>query len=380
MIQHRVIFSIGSNLGDRLAYLQKAVLAIHEQIGTVTQVSAVFETPPWGFVSTPFYNAALVVHTFKEPQQILPLFLSIEESLGRKRSKDSGYQARTIDIDLIAYDELLLESESLTIPHPFMHQRKFVLAPMQELTLEWKHPVYHKSIEELLLICPDDALVKKAATLKNPLATFDFSRLHFLAIEGNIGAGKTTLARKIGEDFNVKNLLEGFADNPFLPKFYKNPARYALPLEMSFLADRYSQLSDDTNQPDLFSPFIVSDYYLFKSLIFAQVTLEADEFRLYKSIFSIMHSQAQKPDLYIYLHQSTDQLLKNIQKRGRSYEADIQANYLADINKGYYEFMKTLPSENTLIIDMTERDFVNNPADYLFILETIQSKINPAQH
>ncbi len=376
MIQHRVIFSIGSNLGDRLAYLQKAVFAIHEQIGTVTQVSAVFETPPWGFVSTPFYNAVLVVHTFKEPQQILSLFLSIEESLGRKRSKDTGYQARTIDIDLIAYDELLLDSELLTIPHPFMHQRKFVLVPMLDLEWEWKHPVYHKSIEELLLLCPDDALVKKVDILKKPLDAFDFSRLHFLAIEGNIGAGKTTLAQKIAEDFTAKSLLEGFADNPFLPKFYKNPARYALPLEMSFLADRYSQLSDDVNQPDLFSPFIVSDYYLFKSLIFAQVTLEADEFRLYKNIFDIMHHQAQKPDLYVYLHQSTDQLLKNIQKRGRSYETDIQASYLTNINKGYYEFMKTLPPENVLIIDMTEKDFVYNPTDYLFILDAIQSKIN----
>lgn len=139
-----------------------------------------------------------------------------------------------------------------------------------------------------------------------------FSKYNYIAIEGNIGAGKTSLAHKIALDFNAKLVLERFADNPFLPKFYEDNARYAFPLEMSFLADRYQQISDDLSQFELFKDFIVSDYDVFKSLIFAKVTLLPEEFTLYRKLFHIMYKDMVKPDLYIYLYQNTERLLRNI--------------------------------------------------------------------
>jgi thymidylate kinase len=144
---------------------------------------------------------------------------------------------------------------------------------------------------------------------------------------------------------------------------------------MSFLADRYQQISDDLAQFDLFKDFIVADYHIFKSLIFAKVTLSNDEVRLYKTLFDIIYKEMPKPDLYIYLYQNTDRLLQNIKKRGRNYEQEIQAEYLEKINNGYLDYIKTQKDLNVLIIDVTEMDFLKNQDDYIFILNQIQNKL-----
>ena len=208
-----------------------------------------------------------------------------------------------------------------------------------------------------------------------PIEKLNIQNLNYVAVEGNIGAGKTTLATKIAEDCNAKLVLERFADNPFLPKFYKDQSRYAFPLEMSFLADRYQQLSDDLAQFDLFKDFIVADYHIFKSLIFAKVTLQEDEFRLYKTMFDIIHKEMPKPDLYVYLYQNTDRLLANIKKRGRSYEQEIPSDYLEKINRGYLDFIKTQTDLNVLVIDVSDLDFVKKQEDYVFLLNEINKKI-----
>jgi deoxyadenosine/deoxycytidine kinase len=208
-----------------------------------------------------------------------------------------------------------------------------------------------------------------------PIGKYNLQQYNYIAIEGNIGAGKTTLAEKIAQDFNAKTVFERFADNPFLPKFYKDQNRYAFPLEMSFLADRYQQLSDDLAQFDLFKDFIVADYHIFKSLIFAKVTLQDDEFRLYKTLFDIIYKEMPKPDLYVYLYQNTDRLLHNIKRRGRSYEQEIPGDYLDKINKGYLDYINTQTNLNVLIIDVSEKDFVKNQRDYVFILDEIRKKM-----
>jgi deoxyadenosine/deoxycytidine kinase len=194
---------------------------------------------------------------------------------------------------------------------------------------------------------------------------------NFIAIEGNIGSGKTSLSKMLAEEFDAKLILEQFADNPFLPKFYKDQKKYAFPLEMSFLAERYQQLSDETIQPELFSPFIISDYYVFKSLIFAEVTLEEEEFKLYKRLFLMMYNNLVKPDLFVYLYQSTDRLLENIKKRGRDYEKDIESNYLKMINKGYLNFIKSQTGLKILVVDVSKIDFVNNDEDYQKLKDVI---------
>jgi deoxyguanosine kinase len=374
--QHQVVLSLGSNQGNRLRNIELCLQLIHQEIGTIIKVSKLYETPSWGFDSDAFYNCALVIHTFASAEKILQQVLSIERQLGRVRGETLGYQSRLIDIDLITFDSEIIDSENLQIPHPLMQNRKFVLLPMLDLNLDWIHPVFHKKISELLEVSPDESDCAIVQKLKNPLDTIPLEQFNYIAFEGNIGAGKTTLSTKIAEDFNAKTVLERFADNPFLPKFYEDQNRYAFPLEMSFLADRYKQLSDDLAQFDLFKDFIVADYHIFKSLIFAKVTLQEDEFRLYKTLFDIVYREMPKPDLYVYLYQNTERLLQNIKKRGRSYEQNIPADYLEKINSGYLDYIKSQTNLNVLIVDVSDRDFVKNQEDYLYILDEIQRKIS----
>ena len=233
-LQNQIILSLGSNIGNRLEAIESCIATIHNEIATVVKVSKIYETPAWGFDSDPFYNCAVVIHTSKSPQKILSQVLKLEKKLGRTRSQESGYQARNIDVDIIACNEDVLQSESLEIPHKQMQNRKFVLLPMHDLNLNWMHPISKKSIPELLQICEDTSECKVMGRLVSPIEKLSLQNFNYIAIEGNIGAGKTTLATKIAEDCNAKLVLERFADNPFLPKFYKDQNRYAFPLEMSF--------------------------------------------------------------------------------------------------------------------------------------------------
>lgn len=373
-IQNQIILSIGTNQGDKLANIEQAINLIHSEIATVVKVSKLYESQSWGFESDVFYNCAVLVHSCKTSEEILHEILKAEKKLGKIRSEAEGYQARIIDIDIVFFNEDIFETENLKIPHPQMQNRKFVLLPMNDLKTDFVHPILNKNTLELLKDCEDNSDCKVISNLKSPTEKYSFDQFNYIAIEGNIGAGKTTLTHKIAEDFNAKTVLEGFADNPFLPKFYKDQARYAFPLEMSFLADRYQQLSQDLAQFDLFKDFIVADYHIFKSLIFAKVTLGEDEYRLYKTLFDIIYKEMKKPDLYVYLYQNTERLLENIKKRGRSYEQEIPAEYLDKINRGYLDYIKSQTDLNVLIIDVSDKDFVKNQRDYLEILEEIQKK------
>jgi len=196
----------------------------------------------------------------------------------------------------------------------------------------------------------------------------------FVVIEGNIGAGKTSLATRISEEYKAKLILERFADNPFLPKFYKDQGRYAFPVEMSFLADRYNQLKNDLQSKELFSSFTIADYYFMKSLIFAKNTLASDEYNLYSQIFQIIYQALPKPDLYVYLHQDSNNLLENIRNRGRDYESEISGKYLRSIQQGYFDFFKQQPDLPIVVIDMNGSDFVNKSCDFEAIIRLLFSK------
>ncbi|WP_299551771.1 2-amino-4-hydroxy-6-hydroxymethyldihydropteridine diphosphokinase [Seonamhaeicola sp.] len=364
--------ALGSNKGDKLKNLQLAVDAIHAEVGNVKLISKVYKSPAFGFESDDFLNACLVLDSYLKPQNVLEVLLKIEKSLGRTRKTGKGYEARTIDLDIIFAGDAVIDIKTLQVPHPEMAKRRFVLQPLYDIASKVKHPKLNKEVSVLLEACEDDSVLEPIKIwLKNPRKAYDFSRFNYIAIEGNIGAGKTSLATMISQDFNAKLILERFADNPFLPKFYKDAARYAFPLEMSFLADRYQQISDDLSQLDLFKDFIVSDYDVFKSLIFSKITLQEDEFTLYRKLFYLMYKDIAKPELYVYLYQNTKRLQENIKKRGRDYEQDIEDDYLEKINEGYLEFLKTQKDFNVKIIDISDRDFVKNRADYLWILSTI---------
>ena len=194
---------------------------------------------------------------------------------------------------------------------------------------------------------------------------------NFIAIEGNIGAGKTSLAKMIAKDRNAKLILERFEDNSFLPKFYEQPDQYAFPLEMSFLADRYHQLKENLSQIELFSSFILTDYFIDKSLIFSRKTLKGDEYALYSRLFKIITSSLPKPELLVYLYLKPEHLKANILKRARDYERNIELSYLDSIQKSYFEHFKTLKATRVLIIDTAHIDFVNKEADFKKMLSVV---------
>ena len=361
-------------MGNRFENLQKAVDSLFGKIGSVVKISSVYETPAMGFEGDAFLNCAIWMKTDLKPSKTLKTILEIEKVMGRKRDASKTYTSRPIDIDIIFIDDEIIESEKLIVPHPEMAKRKFVLQPLAELNSQLIHPVSQKNIIKLLADTEDKSgLEKQSKWLSNPMKDFNISQYNYIAIEGNIGAGKTCLATKIANDFNAKLILERFKDNPFLPKFYEDAARYAFPLEMSFLADRYQQLVDDITQFDLFKESVIADYDVNKSLIFASITLPEEEYALYKKLFQVMHKDLHKPDMYIYLYQNTERLLENIKKRGRKYEQSIEAEYLQKLNTGYLEFIKNQHSENIKIIDISELDFLQNRADYLKILKEITS-------
>ena len=367
----RAYLSVGSNLGDRQANLQKAIQLLNEKGGSVTSCSSVYETPAWGFKSDDFYNICLGIDTTLCAEELLDCMLNIETALGRTRNPNAeNYAARTIDLDILFYQDCIINNEHLVVPHPQMQLRRFVLEPLAEIAPGKIHPVLNKTILDLLEQSEDQSgIVKTDVQIR--FQKNDFSKFRFVAIEGNIGAGKTTLATKIAEDFNGQLILERFADNPFLPKFYEDRNRYAFTLEMSFLADRYQQFTGDTSKPNLFNNFMISDYDIFKSLIFANVTLQEEEFDLYRKLFNFMYKEVIKPDIYVYLFQSNERLLENIKMRGRHYEQQIDPDYLKSINSAYLQFIKSHPEMNSIIIDVSEIDFVKSNNDYQFIIDKI---------
>lgn len=364
--------SLGSNQGDKLDFLQKAVVALHHSLGNIKQMSSVYRTQSWGFKADEFLNLVVELNTRYTALEVFDKIKNIESQLGREHSISATYQSRTIDIDILFFGDFIVNDEHLTIPHRKLQERKFVLIPLQEIQPELLHPLLQQSITTLLQQCTDDLTVEKTDFKINlPKTIADL--YNYIAIEGNIGAGKTSLTNLMADEFNAKVILERFAENPFLPKFYEDTERFALPVEMSFLTDRYQQLSDDLAQFDLFKTFIVSDYYIFKSLIFPQVTLSVDEYSLYSRIFRIMYKEIIKPDLYIYLYQNIPRLMENIAKRGRAYEKYITEEYLQKIQLGYNNFIQTERNLNILVIDVSEMDFVSNHDQYREIIRRIET-------
>jgi len=194
---------------------------------------------------------------------------------------------------------------------------------------------------------------------------------NYIAIEGNIGAGKTTLATRLSQEFSTRLILEQFEDNSFLPKFYEDPARYAFPLELSFLADRFQQLKNQLSVQDMFHPVTIADYFILKSLIFAKKTLNFEEFNLYTRLFSIIENALPKPDLLVYLYLDISRLQTNIRNRGRVYEQKIEDDYLQRIQEGYLDYIKQQQGLRVLLIDTNNLDFVARQSDYNTLLEII---------
>ena len=204
-------------------------------------------------------------------------------------------------------------------------------------------------------------------------------KYHFIAIEGNIGAGKTTLAHLLSKKLNARLILEQFADNPFLPKFYENPKQYAFPLELFFMAERFKQLKDMLQTKDMFQNVTIADYLFSKCLLFAKVNLPEDEFRLYQKLFDILQQQIVFPDILIYLHSPVHKLQQNIKKRNRGYEQNISNEYLFDIQETYTSYIKH-HNIKTIFIDAANADFLDNEKHLQVILDALENELDDGQH
>ena len=201
-----------------------------------------------------------------------------------------------------------------------------------------------------------------------------------ISIEGNIGSGKTSLATRLAEDYGTRLILEQFADNPFLPKFYEEPEQYAFPLELFFMAERYQQLKSQLLAPNLFKPSIISDYMFTKSLLFAHVTLRPDEYQLYQRLFNIINPQLPRPDLIVYLYASIPRLKSNIARRGRPYEQNISEEYLEKLQQTYLEYFRHHSDLPVLIVDVSRADFISKRQQYEAIRGLIEKKYGPGLH
>lgn len=202
---------------------------------------------------------------------------------------------------------------------------------------------------------------------------------HFITIEGNIGAGKTTLAHLLARHYNARLVLEEFADNPFLPKFYENPQQYAFPLELFFLAERFKQLKELIFTKDLFQSVTISDYLFTKCLLFAKVNLPEEEFHLYQRLFEIINQQLVQPEILIYLHAPVNKLQANIKKRNRSYEQRIPDEYLFNIQQTYTHYIRQ-HNIKTLFIDASNADFLGNEKHLRVVTDALEKDLDGGQH
>ena len=204
-------------------------------------------------------------------------------------------------------------------------------------------------------------------------------KYNFITIEGNIGAGKTTLAHLLSKHFNARLILEEFAENPFLPKFYENKQQYAFPLELFFMAERYKQLKDLLQTKDMFQQITISDYLFTKCLLFAKVNLPREEFLLYQKLFDIINPQLVQPDLLIYLHAPISRLKENIKKRNRSYEQSIESEYLLSLQETYTQYIRQ-HNIKTLYIDASSADFLGNEKHLAAVLDALDKDYEPEQN
>ena len=364
--------SLGSNLGDRQINIQSALNQIDKRAGNIISISKLYENPSFGFEGDMFYNCCIGLKTILSPIELLNEILLIEKEGGRIRKMEEGYLSRTIDIDILFYENQTINSDELKIPHPKLHERNFVIKPLLDIAKGKIHPFFKKSILEIGDDLKDfSQVVEIKNNLYNPVLN-SLEDYNNIVIEGNIGIGKTSLAKKLSKNLNKNLILEGFIDNPFLEKFYQDPKRYALNLELTFLVDRCRQLNDYKNQLDIFKTGVVFDYDIVKSLIFAGVTLNENDFNLYRNIFYFMTKDLLKPNLIIFLMQSPENLLLNIEKRGRYFEKNIKKDYLKKINQAYIKSLKSKTDWNIRFIDVSDIDFVENDSDYLELLFRIK--------
>ncbi|MBN2417681.1 2-amino-4-hydroxy-6-hydroxymethyldihydropteridine diphosphokinase [bacterium] len=367
------LLAFGSNVGNRSDFIHKALSEIEKAVAvTVTAASRLYETEPWGEKDQPpFLNQVVALRTSLSPDDLLGLCQSVEARTGRSGSYRWG--PREIDIDLLIYGDQIIHSDTVIVPHPRLSERRFVLEPLAEIAPDTPVPGTGKTAAQLLADCRDTSTVSLYREKEDPVNLSAGNNATYIAIEGVIGAGKTSMAKLLSEELNAKLIIEEPETNPYLQDFYRDPRRYAFQAQLFFLISRYRQLLD-LPQQDLFHPYMIADFIFSKDKIFAYMNLEKRDLVLYERIATLMETELPKPDLVIYLQSSTEKLLENIRKRNRKYEKHMSSDYIKRLNDAYNEFFFRYTETPLLVINTSEIDFVGNRA----VLEDLMKQIlNP---
>jgi len=337
-VMNVAFLSLGGNLKDRLEIIEVATKAIGALCGKITGISSIYETDAWGSDSEKKYlNRVLKIETKLSANQLLKQTRLVETQAGRKR-KDDRNADRILDIDLLFFNKAVIHSKELQIPHPRLELRKFILVPLNEIEKTWVHPIFKKTVHQLLKDCTDHLSVELFNQSKFP---------RYICIEGNIGSGKSTLARALQKHWHARLLPEIYEDNGLLPLFYDDPKMYAFSLEYGFLMNRFEEI---TKQLKNKNNTIVSDYSFYKCLYYAEVNLPAKEFTMFKKHFKTLLKLLPKPDLIVYLDAKTNTLLQNIKKRGRPYEQNMKRGYLTSLEKAYKQGLAESKDLKKLVI------------------------------
>ena len=360
-----IIISLGSNIGNRIGFIYKALALIEDHPITIRELSNVYETPSWGFESTHFYNACAILKTSLKPNALLKILLDVEDKLGRKRNSERGYQDRIIDLDLLFYKNEIIYSKDLKIPHPKLHLRNFILKPLLDIAPKFKHPVLRKTITELNYHQLDKIKIVQAnIDLSLPPI---FKSFPFISIEGNIGVGKTTLAKMISKKYNIKFYSEDYNSNPHLENFYKDPSMHALSTETFFLNNRFENDKIFWQQNN---DKVVADFCFFKCLVFAKQNLKNNDYESFKKDFDNKMDKIKIPSLVVLLTKNFKELEQQIKKRDRSFEKEIKLSYLKKLEKAYHLIIKNFEFP-ILEYSLDNIDFNKNQFEFEKILRAI---------
>ena len=332
---------LGGNIGNRTENIDTGKKAIVELCGEITLQSAIYETDAWGSNSENKYlNQVIKINTKLNATQLLKTLLKIEKKLGRKRDENKNSD-RTIDLDILFFNDEIIKTKELNIPHPRLHQRNFVLQPLSEIAGNLVHPIFKKTIFSLQKNNKDSLEVIKYNPTK---------QIKYICIEGNIGSGKSTLAKAFAKNKKALFLPEEFENNPLLPLFYENKKLFAFPLEYSFLINRFKQIQLAFKSEE---KIIIGDYSIYKCLWFAKINLSEKDFKQFKKQFNVILGQLPKPDLIVYLSTETKNLQNNIQKRGRNYEKVISSEYLNNITLEYTNGLNKIKNIKKLVLTIS---------------------------
>lgn len=354
-----VYIGIGSNQGERETNIRKALdMAASDSDISLRRVSSLIETPPAGGPDQPpFLNGAAALYTDLKPRELLHRLQGIERKLKRRRNPNGVvWGPRAIDLDILLYDQLRIESDDLRLPHPMTHERLFVLRPLAEIAPALVHPALNLTVSQML------AELEKRAALGPP------DKPCYIAVAGPIGAGKTTLTLQLAGRLRLAPYQELARPNPLLSPFYADRRSYALSAQLWFLLERAGQMS---GAKACANGRFATDYIFEQDLVFAHLNLNPEEMKIYRAAREIAIADPPAPDLVIYLSADAEFLFGRVMKRGRTGEERMERRYLASLCRAYEKMFDEYDAAPILRIEANahEIDYLSDRAAFRRVLK-----------